>query len=222
MKPEIINSSIVVLGPGYSPTMLNPDFLKNTGIVDKNWELDDSPITTPVLSMVKYTNSIVFTTEPNKIQIRNNNPQKHSDISLIPRLASKYIQKFNYVRHTAIGINLVGFINHYEPKRFLLDNIVKSGAWISPELDAASVKLIYQYPEYKLSLSVDSGEVTFADETDRQQGLIFSGNFHKDIPSRLGLEEINLDVIGTISQYESYRESFFNLVARFFPLGDDQ
>ena len=55
---DIQELAAVVVARNHNPTILNPDFLKYNNIVPANWELAESPLCTPPVAQVKYTNGI--------------------------------------------------------------------------------------------------------------------------------------------------------------------
>jgi len=52
--------AIVVAAQNHNPTILNPDFLKHSQIVPKEWVLREPPLCTEPLARVAYTNGVTL------------------------------------------------------------------------------------------------------------------------------------------------------------------
>jgi hypothetical protein len=58
---------IIIAAKNHKPTILNPDFLKYSGIVPTEWELARQPIYTQSVSQVAFINGIVIIAEPTRV-----------------------------------------------------------------------------------------------------------------------------------------------------------
>ena len=130
MKQTLAEYSIVILANHHNPTILNPDFLLRTGIVNENfgWQLMAMPITTPAISTVQYDSNVAFTLEPVKLQISDTsgNPIQNSKIA---EIASNYVKSLPHVEYTVLGINFTMTSTVKHVSKFLIERFLKEGEW---------------------------------------------------------------------------------------------
>ena len=71
MDIELIQFSIVLVANDHNPSLINPDFLERTGIIDKEWgwKPKGDLITTPPFATVPYDSGVTITVETNKLQV---------------------------------------------------------------------------------------------------------------------------------------------------------
>jgi hypothetical protein len=219
MKLRIVNTSVVVRGQDYNPSILNPDFLKSEKIVDEDWELSEQPLSTPVVSLVKFANGIVFVTEIGKVQVQDNKPPEDLYTSEVPALTRRYIGKLKYIRHTAVGINVTGFVDHSAAGNFLIEKFLQPGNWRHENLEGVNLKLVYSLPEASLNITLDRGTVTFADEEINRNGILLNANYHIDTTGD-SLESTLREVDTAISRASEYYEHFFDIMKTIFDLED--
>lgn len=192
MKLEILNTSVVVLAKHHNPTILHPSFLTLEGIVPSDWEVAESPVSTPVFAMVKYKNGIVLNVDESKFQVRENDPKVGVGKSQVPVLASKYVQKLPHVQYQAVGINFQGFIECADPEILLTERFLKSGSanfnGIHPE--AGGFRFVYRLDNVRLRLSFDSGKVKAMKSEPERSGILIAANYHSDLAGRNIYQEI--------------------------------
>jgi hypothetical protein len=220
MKLEVVNTSVVLVGQEYPGALLTPEFLKNAKIAKRNWELIEPPVITPIASVVKYSNGLVFIGEPNRIQILSGNP-KEIDIASLADIVTKVVQKLAYVRHTAAGVNITGFIEHSQATQFLLDRFVKQGFW-TDEQTPKEVKLALTYPadEVMLTLNYASGAAKLAPEQQKKDGIVVTANYHMEISISLTLEASVRVAKAAISRIEERHQHFQDFVTKSLEMED--
>lgn len=211
MELRFGENSIVILGQEYSPSGLNPDFLRSSGIVSSDWELEDQPVTTPVASQVTFTNSVSVSLDLVKLQIRDTLPPTDLTQSDVPHVASRYAKQLAFNRHKAVGINFVGFVENPDAQRLVLDRFVLPVSWDNEHLKGAGIVYLYELPDAVLRYRIDNGTFQAAGETKQQQGLLLNANFHTNIPSGLSIEETGKQVQDAISQFEKRYEYFVRM-----------
>lgn len=180
MKLEIVNTSGVVLAEHHNATILHPAFLRAQGIVPEDWTLATDPICTPPLATASYTNGIVFTVEPDKLQVVDNLPAQDIATSPLPTLITAYVRTLPHVHYTAVGVNLTGFVACPDPESFLTSRFLTPGAWNSSALplQALGLRFVYPAPPGLLNLSCDVGGVRRNQESDEMMAVIVRANYH--------------------------------------------
>ena len=179
MRLEVVSVNVVVTASSHNPSILHPAFLTSQGIVDTDWRLSEPPVCTPVLSLVKYENGIVFTAESEKLQVLDNEPGDDPASSLVPTLANQYVTKLPHVRYTGVGVNVKGFVEVAEARRLLVDRFLRPGPWNEPSLSvkALGVRLVYDIEGGRRRLSLDAGGLSRGGGPNRE-GIVIDANYH--------------------------------------------
>ncbi len=197
---ELVQFSVVVLGKVHNPSILNPDFLAIQEIVPKGWEweIEGSPITTPPMAVVRYTNGVSITVDPNRLQLSDLQAGDNPLESKIVEMARRYIETLKHIRYSAVGLNFHGVLGIPDPESYLKNRFLKAGPWDAPvrPLEAAGFRLVYLLPEGRLVFSIDSGEASVGQAfslpinqqpgeaapqgKDREHAIIVSANFHRE------------------------------------------
>lgn len=193
MKLETLHAAIVVLAKQHNPAILHPSFLRSEGIVPVDWELGDTPVSTPVFAMVKYKNRVAFTVQENRFQVEQSEPIDDISKSPLPGLALKYTQKLPHVEYHAVGINFKGFIEHSEPEAAIMKRFLKPGVaeFDDNRPDASAFRFVYSLDTIRLRLSFDSGKIKAGDDTNERSGVMVDANYHADLDSNNIQEGLN-------------------------------
>jgi hypothetical protein len=181
--------SIVVVGQDCNPTLLNPDFLKYRGIVPEEWgwEIAGAPITTPPFAVVAYDSGITIKVETNRFQVSDQSSGDDVGQSKAIEIAVNYIQVLPHVRYTGVGINFRSLVEMEKPDDYLVEYFLKTGPLSREQnpLLGVSLKFVYPHDDARLSLSLAGGVVIHqqGDTTEKRQGVLASGNYHRDCQS---------------------------------------
>ena len=89
---ELSGSSCVVVADQHNPSILNPDWLVKTEIIDPEWELADPSITTPLLARCFYVNKVQLVLEPNKLTVSSLPADNNGLPGEPPRIVRKYVE----------------------------------------------------------------------------------------------------------------------------------
>lgn len=185
MKAQLVQFSVVVVGKTHNPSILNPDFLAINEIVPKewNWEIAET-VTTPPIAMVRYTNGLTVTVEPNKLQVADMDVGDDPAKSKAAAIAQKYVATLPHVHYAAVGINFQSIVEIADPGDFLKNKFLKTGPWDNSTRTLKGVGLRFVYPltEGRVVLSLDAGEAEKIDENKsvRKSVVLVNGNFHRD------------------------------------------
>ncbi|MDZ8051484.1 MAG: hypothetical protein RMX63_08460 [Aulosira sp. ZfuCHP01] len=58
--------AIAITGKNLNPTVLNPDFLKYTGVILSNWQLEPSSVSANEIAQIIFSNRLSNMTQPLK------------------------------------------------------------------------------------------------------------------------------------------------------------
>jgi len=149
MSFELAQFSIVIVGKGHNPTILNPDFLAIRGIVPRAWGWEPAEVlTTPPLSLVRYPIGVSIQMDPQRLQISDLQPGEPPVESKIIPIARAIVETLPNVRYTAVGINFQAIARVESPDRFLKARFLKPGPWDTAEhpVQMAGFRLVYPAP----------------------------------------------------------------------------
>jgi hypothetical protein len=207
----------VVVGNNHNPTLLNPDFLIRTGIIDKNWPVDTQRpvITTPVHSEVTFRTGIKFVLEPDKLIVSDSEPG--GDFFPVPSIVTTFLTNVPHVNYTSIGINfekVVYFPTLEDANYFQKNKYLKKGPWDRDgSLIGFTTKFVYKIPDGQCNIQFTKGiKIPKRESSDEDQyGIIIRANFHRDFSnddSSLTLEEMK----STIDKWDKDRDDFNDIV----------
>lgn len=206
MNISVLSTTIVILAQDHNPTILHPSFLVSQGIIPKEQKLLESPLCTPAFALVKYNSGIVFSVEINRFQVADSKPPEDFRSSEAPSLARKYIEKLEYVRYTAVGVNFTAAIEQDHPESFIIRRFLVAGPWNDDKnkMSALGLRFVYQLPQATLTWSCDAGQFKRAGENETRKGIVISGNYQCDVTSESVLD----DTKKAISRFPEYCDHF--------------
>jgi hypothetical protein len=183
-----LNTSIVVLAEAHNPTILHPAFLHSQGIIPADWKLAADPVCTPAISVVQFSNQVVFTAEINKLMVRDDASREDTTI---PDLVLKYINVLPHVHYSAVGINLSGYVECQNANMWLINRFLQQGAGNDDKNKpiSSALKLTYPVDNGVLNLSCEAGSVHKVQGQPSVSALLINGNYHTGIGRDRALEE---------------------------------
>lgn len=194
MKSHMVQFSAVVVGNVHNPSILSPAFLESEEIVSlaKGCEVAEN-LTTPAFAMVRYTDGISITVEPNKLQVMDVGAGEEPTGRKATAIASAYAIRLPHVRYSGVGMNYQSFIEHEASDSYLKERFLKPGGWdnSSGPLKAVGLRLVYPLEDGgRVTLSLDAGEVERSNDEGRYQAVIARANFHRDCTEHPAAEQI--------------------------------
>ncbi len=107
---EIQELAIVITAKNYDPSLLNPGFLKYSGIVSPDWELAKQPVVSSRGSQIIFNNGIYIAAQPNRLMfVEALNTKENISEAEIPQLAHRYTEILRTIEYQAVGINFRGY-----------------------------------------------------------------------------------------------------------------
>ena len=214
---------IVIVAKNQSPSILNPDFLKYSGIIPAEWEFAGKPIFSSNLTRVSFKNGVSIVGEPNRVIFAEPIADKTTATVSIANIAQKYVQALPNMDFQAVGINPRGFVAFKEvdaARKFITENLLSTGAW-KEEGEApmqASLNLVYKLQNTPFALNITQAEL-------RQQDkiipiVIFSGNFSYQVTSNNTEEKLG-SIDRVIENWFTDITTFSNLINNKFLSGVD-
>lgn len=179
---KLSESSCVVVADQHNPSILNPDWLVKTEIIDREWKLADPSITTPLFARCSYVNKVQLVLEPNKLTV-SSSPADNSDLSdQLPRIVRRYIDSLPHIPYKQLGNNFRFSTEMQDVLSKLKNKLVKEGNWNTD--DISKIKTTFQYfcNGYRINLTVESSDTREESGTDKEVSTLILGfNYHREL-----------------------------------------
>ncbi len=178
-----VELAIVLVTSRSDPSILNPDFLRHNGIVDKGLPLTRSPVSTPMFSQVEFDEGITIRADPDRFVFEQRGHPLSNEACLAPTIASKFIETVPTLGYVAVGVN---------PKRILPTNnsersdtlnfFVDQGDWTSFDniRPNGQFRTYYEFDDRTVSIELKPVVIKEDDEVV-SNGLSYSANVHRDV-----------------------------------------
>ena len=175
MDDTLIELTVVLVAHSNNPSILNPDFLIRTGIVDESADVEPPVISTPAFSRVRFKNGTAVTAYPDRVIFSTDEDETAASI------AKRYLQQVPHVPYRAIGVNPKLFAPAGDHGSGVAAALRDHGTWMSfkdvtPEV---ILKLVYAYGDRTITLDVSDTRREAAGEMRR--GQMFQANVHRDL-----------------------------------------
>ena len=184
-QPDVllVELSVVLVANGMEPSMINPDFLRHNGIVDRDLPITGQPISTPAFSQVSFEGGVTVTAEPSRFLFAQRGVPLTEDSCTTPEIARRFLDKIPYPPYSAIGINPTGVRpSNGDPVDDVADVLIDGGRWMrfNGVLPVIGLKALYDCEDRRINLTVDNARGQNSDGS-KPSGLIFYVNIHRDI-----------------------------------------
>lgn len=208
--------AIVIAAKAFNPALINPDFLRQTGIVPAEWELASAPLASTQLAQIVFQNGISIAAQPDRIMFVEAIGSKPDTEVQVAEIAQKYVQLLQRVEYQAIGVNLRGYVgcpNDSEaPRHYLTQTLMNARSWQSfgTEPMRASLNLSYKLEQGQFVLSINDATLQFP-EAEALPVILFSGNFSYDL-SELSETERSQHLTQRIASWQADLDTYRDLI----------
>jgi hypothetical protein len=198
MKPKITIQELALslTAKNHSPTLLNSDFLRYSGIVPSDWELVRPPIFSPQISQVAFTNGINIVAQSNAITFIESLNSKSQEEAKIPAVIRKYVEALPRTDYQTLSVNPRTFVTFECPDEnaasdFITSTLLSKGTWsdVGKSPVKAAVNLVYSLERGELNLSVAEALLQLQD-ADPTPVVLFSGSFQYEVAGELEGEKL--------------------------------
>ena len=205
--------SVVIAAKFNNPAILNPDFLLYNKIVDDQCKVNDSPITTPAFSQVKFDNGISVTSTPDQVVFQQKGDGLSPDKICSPLIAMRYLKCIPHVSYSAVGINPTGF-SRKQSENHVLNMLREGGAWIRFKDigPAVNLKTTYDFGNKKIALEISRSHQLTTNKNIA--GTVFQANFHRESNGRNVGSRIN-HLNSILESWKRDLDDFFILVNKY-------
>lgn len=212
----LVEFSVVLVGEQVEPSMINPDFLLHSGIVDAGLEVARPSISTPVFAQIVFDNGLEIRAEPKRFVFQQHGDPLLEEECICADVAIRLVSTFSYLPYSAVGINPKAF----RPVDAAADGgmrraLTGEGKWSAFRdiLPDVSLKAVYEFESRAITLTM-SPETRSAVDGSESTGLSYSANIHRDVGD--GDREGRLSkTTGILKSWKNDLSDFFQLIERF-------
>lgn len=213
---EIQEIGITIAAKKLNVGILSVDFLKTSGIIAQDWELQTKPVKTPSAVQLSFKNGVNLVAQPGKIIFSETIAKKALSEIKISEVAGKYIEKLPHADYQEVSINpksLIGLENSFSD--YITQTLIAPGPWqnIGKEKIQASINFLFQLEEAPLSLSITQAQIKQNDKF--LPALLFSGNFHYRVNNNPQTENIS-QMVQHINKWQTNLDTFNEIVNQKF------
>ncbi|MEG3440071.1 hypothetical protein V0288_23280 [Pannus brasiliensis CCIBt3594] len=196
---EIQELSISLSAKNLNPALLTVDFLKYSGIVPQDWELNAQPVLNPNYSQVSFQNGISLVAQPRAITfIEMVNAPDKLELQL-PSIVRLFIDKLPLAEYQSLAISpksIVPFPAGPDAAReYITRTLLAPGPWQEFEKSPvqAGINLLYQLETCQFGLGINEAKLQLPDQRSIA-AILFSGNFTYNLPEMV-------DRVALLKQY---------------------
>lgn len=186
MSIDIQELAIALVVKGLNPTVLNADFLQQSGLIPPDWKLAQQPIYNNMLAQFVFQNGIQIVAQPNRVMFMEAMGAKAPEEMQVPGLVSQYVNKLPNAAYQAVGINprgVVQFAHQAEgARKYMLSTLLSQGSWqeFGQAPMEAALQLTYSLEKGQLNLGINTGTLQLP-ESETVPVVVFSGNFNYEL-----------------------------------------
>jgi hypothetical protein len=218
---QISEIAVSIVAKNLNPAVLNPDFLKYTGIIPADWELANQPVYNNNLVQLIYKNGVGIIVQPNRLNVLEMIGPKTPVEIQVAAIASQLIEKLSQIEYQAVGINpkgFVGFASAEDAYHYICGKLLSPGSWqeFGGSKVNASLELSYPLKRGVLNLAINQVNVQSGEQVT--PAILFSGNLNYPLLGNTITEKIQ-DLQQVIGNWQNDVKTFQELlVEKFLPL----
>jgi hypothetical protein len=211
--------AIVVSVKTQNPTILNEDFLKQSGIIPSDWKLAREPIYTERVAQIVFENGFSIAAQPDRVMFLEAVGDKEISTISAGSVAQKYVATLKLADYQAVGINFRSYVAHNSPEaasEYINSQLLAAGNWQQYGTGAvrASVNLVYDLSERQLNLAINEASIQFP-EQPATPVVLFAGNFSYDA-SKIAADNKATEIAKVIGNWQQDLQEYTNLISERF------
>ena len=175
------NVSVVVTAEYHNPSILNPDFLVSRGIVPSEWTVAET-LTTPPVSVVKYTNGIAWTVDQSRLTVAENCGPAFGNHYKSHALVTAYLKQLPHVPYRGLGLNCQVSRLHRDPLSWLVERFAVD--WLRDDPQVLGMR-----PVLVLNAEPALCNITFGDAA-REDGSCVAAECNLHHPGPLEVDDL--------------------------------
>jgi sulfur relay (sulfurtransferase) DsrF/TusC family protein len=180
--------AIALVANQFSSSILQMDFLKMSGMIPSDWELQKQPVLTASVAQLIFKNGVSLVAQARNVSFTQTIDAKNENALKIPELVRQFLEKLPNADYQGISINpkiVVAFPQGKESARkYIVEKLLSPGPWthlgIAPI--QAAVNFFYQLERCKLLVNLNEAQIQQPNQQP-MSALLFSGSFNYDVAS---------------------------------------
>ncbi|MBO1060124.1 MAG: hypothetical protein HEQ14_04110 [Aphanizomenon flos-aquae CP01] len=216
---QLSEIAIALVAKDLNPAVLNPDFLKYTGIIPTDWELANQPIYNNNLVQLVYKNGVGIIVQPNRLNVLEMIGGKRLAEIQLATIALQLIEKLSEIEYQAVGINPKAFVNFpsvEDAYNYICGKLLAPGSWqeFGGSKVNAALQLSYPLKRGTLNLAINQVNVQVG-EQEITPAILFSGNLNYPLSGNTNTEKIQ-DLRQVIGNWQNDVKTFQDLLGEKF------
>ena len=216
---QLSEIAIALVAKDLNPAVLNPDFLKYTGIIPTDWELANQPIYNNNLVQLVYKNGVGIIVQPNRLNVLEMIGGKAPAEIQLATVALQLIEKLSQIEYQAVGINPKAFVNFpsvEDAYNYICGKLLAPGSWqeFGGSKVNAALQLSYPLKRGTLNLAINQVNVQVG-EQEITPAILFSGNLNYHLLGNTNTEKIQ-DLRQVIGNWQNDVKTFQDLLGEKF------
>jgi hypothetical protein len=222
---DIQELGIVISAKNLNPQMINPDFLKLSGVLPSDWELEKNPVANNRLVQLTFKNGVNIIAQFGNVTFSQSVNNKTEQEIIIAEVAAKYVEKLPNAEYQGVSIspkNVMAFGDQADAgKKYIIEQLLAQGDWrnIGLGISQANINLAYQMPKCQFNLSINQVNLQ-QPEKATIPGLLFAGSFNYPIAEAKG-DELIAKLKEAIANWSSDLKTFQEIINQKF-LGEPE
>ena len=218
MNATLSELTVVLATDSEFPSILNPDFLRLSGIVEPSWQVKNQPdaiLSVPGFAQVLYENGVSIRIEPNRVILAQQYNQLEIENIVCIQMAKRFLNVTTFMRYISMGINPRGHIVvNPEIRSRVADVLEDRGARMELEGARLEFKVNLKYVFTDKQVNVDIVDDKIRDEDNNETEILrFLANIHRDIvPSTPG--EINTNLLSLLDGWKDDLETYNKIIGQ--------
>ncbi|MCV3215603.1 hypothetical protein OGM63_19150 [Plectonema radiosum NIES-515] len=208
---------IIVAIKDNKPAILNPDFLKYTGIVPSEWELARQPVFSSSVSQVTYTNGVSIIAETNRVIFVESLEDKKAEEISVAAIAERYVKMLPNAEYQGLGVNPRGYKGFESAdtdaaRRFMSEGMFAPGAWqqVGTTPMRSTINLVYTFERAPLYLTLNEAALRNPDETSTPI-VLFSGSYSYEVSGETASEKLT-NLLAVMSNWKTDLQEFSDII----------
>ncbi|MBW4501226.1 MAG: hypothetical protein KME57_17090 [Scytonema hyalinum WJT4-NPBG1] len=210
--------AIALIANQFNPSILHMDFLKMSGMIPSDWELQKQPILTATVSQLVFQNGVSLVAQPRSVTFTQTIDPKNENALKIPELVRHFVEKLPNSDYQAMNINpkiIVAFPAGKDiARKYIVQKLLSPGPWshlgVAPI--QAAVNFFYQLERCKLFVNLNEAQIQQPDQQPLS-ALLFSGSFNYEVASYTPgerLQQLKLRLESWSKDLETFRQIVTN------------
>lgn len=211
----LVEAASVIVANAHNPSILNHEWLRANDILPTmqgvEWELDQPPIATPLMSLLRYQNGTNIDLTSSHLVVRvslKDDVRKAEGIAM--SITTNYANTLKHIPYSAVGNNFKAMFEYPDADQKIIDSFRHEGRHMDGVI-SLFVKLAYRLPDNcQRNVEISGATVSKNDgeTTENVQVVLMGANYHRETPK-------TEDVLKAITKMKADKEDFIRFSDAF-------